>query len=415
MKCKLLLSFVFLYLGTLVFAQKVSQEDYLSDLSYIYKNLQETPSFKVQKSKHDPISDLYHVLLGETKGEMYLIDAMESYYKLLDALDDLHNEITSHSDQYTYKDLQDPQMLNKLLLATDGFYRKSNLNLDSLEIVLSTRPINDYEGIYTYNDLIKVAVVKNADKLIGIVLASKIPSWSKAEVMFYLIPKGNDNFRMITGRFVDKQLISSWDYFRNAEFLKFGWRKEHVDTRYYHGEIDSEPYSVKHISPSISYFKISTFYTSNKILNIAKEFYRSIVDHGLPEYLIVDLRNNGGGGDKNSNLLYKILSKHKGVIYLLTNYNTMSNAEQFVLKMKKLPNVHVLGDKTAGVLTFGRNFSKSLLTPSKRFKISFTDLKENWSRYIPYERVGVNPDIYLASDQDWLDQTLEIIHSQKNH
>lgn len=68
----------------------------------------------------------------------------------------------------------------------------------------------------------------------------------------------------------------------------------------------------------------------------------------------------------------------KGNFLILTSYHTDSHGEQFVLKMKKLPNVKVLCEKTLGMLTYKRNQGINYNTPSGKFNLMFTDLKDNW-------------------------------------
>lgn len=75
--------------------------------------------------------------------------------------------------------------------------------------------------------------------------------------------------------------------------------------------------------------------------------------------------------------------------------------------MKSLNNVTILGDRTWGIITYGRNYPQEFETPSKKFKFHFTDLKDNWKKYLQYENAGIEPDIYLDSDSDWVNAVVE--------
>lgn len=88
----------------------------------------------------------------------------------------------------------------------------------------------------------------------------------------------------------------------------------------------------------------------------------------------------------------------------MVNFYTVSNAEQFAIKMKELKNVVILGDITRGMITYGRNYDKDKETPSQNFRIYFSDLKDNWKQYLKYEEMGLKPEIYLTSDKDWIEQ-----------
>jgi hypothetical protein len=159
-----------------IYPQKITQQEYLDDLSFIYKNLQKTPSFKTQKENQKKVRSQFERLQEAQKNDIYLIEALVNYYSLLDCLKDYHNVINTNSSSYTYQDLQNKDTLKKIINETDGYYRKSNLNLDILERELANKNPQEYEGIYFYHNLFKVAVVQSESKLVGIILDTKIPS-----------------------------------------------------------------------------------------------------------------------------------------------------------------------------------------------------------------------------------------------
>jgi hypothetical protein len=389
-----------------IYPQKITQQEYLDDLSFIYKNLQKTPSFKTQKENQKKVRSQFERLQEAQKNDIYLIEALVNYYSLLDCLQDYHNVLNTNSSSYTYQDLQNKDTLKKIINETDGYYRKSPLNLDSLERELANKTPQEYEGIYFYHNLFKVAVVQSESKLVGIILDTKIPSWSRGEEMFYLIPKEDNNFRIVTGSFIDKKILSTLNRIQEGEFLSFGWSKRNNKPITNLQNPITNRYQLKQLQPEIDYLKISTFGSSTAVLKEATTFYNDLKEKNLAQNLIVDLQNNGGGADKNSDMLRNILTKYSGKIYILMNYYTASNAEEFVVRIKGMKNVTVLGQKTKGVLTYGRNYDTTLLCPSKKIKISFTDLKDNWQQYLPFEGIGVEPDISLTSDRDWIEQTL---------
>ena len=84
------------------------------------------------------------------------------------------------------------------------------------------------------------------------------------------------------------------------------------------------------------------------------------------------------------------------------NQNTASNAEQFVLKMRALDNVMVLGDYSKGILTYELE-GKSHKLPSGYFKLSLS--AKAHKKYLPYEGIGVTPDVLLEYSADWIEQT----------
>ena len=94
-------------------------------------------------------------------------------------------------------------------------------------------------------------------------------------------------------------------------------------------------------------------------------------------------------------------------IYVLVNYSTISNAEQFTSDLKGLPEVTVLGIPTNGTVSYGRNKSNSHTSPSGHFRIHITD--SSYPQYLEFEEVGIVPDVRLRGDRDWIEQVLEYI------
>ncbi|MDR2084295.1 MAG: hypothetical protein LBP67_04805 [Bacteroidales bacterium] len=399
--------FLILFLfSAFVSSGQVSTNQFQEDLDFIYENLKKSASYQTQKDKHSAVQSKYEELKQENiNSEPDIIESYIKFYELIDQLVDNHNSIKSNTKSFSYKDLSDNDFLYSIKSNPEyNFYPKVKINLDSLEASLSTRKINDYEGIYYKESHFKIAIFKNEDNLLqGVVLETTIPSWERGETILYLSPKGNNRFRIFTGTFIDKRLISSIEYFKDGTFKTFKWEKQTSKEDFYNADYPTEMYVINKINDSFTYVKLGTFNSSNDGIKQSKEFYDKISNSLKTENLIVDIRNNRGGGDKNSKKFYQLFKKFNGKIYLLTNYYTSSNAEQFTLKMKSLDNVTVLGDRTSGIITYGRNYPKEFETPSKRFKIHFSDLKDNWSEYLQYENVGIEPDIYLESDSDWVE------------
>lgn len=127
--------------------------------------------------------------------------------------------------------------------------------------------------------------------------------------------------------------------------------------------------------------------------------------------LIVDLRNNGGGGDRNSDIVYKLLKDYskKNKIHVLINHRTGSNAEQFAYKLSEMKNCKIYGQYTNGVLAYEiKNGFYDL--PSGHFIAVLTS--KTHSKYLELESKGVQPDIKLSLESDWIKQTIKIIEEK---
>ena len=130
----------------------------------------------------------------------------------------------------------------------------------------------------------------------------------------------------------------------------------------------------------------------------------------MAQPVIVDLRNNEGGAEKESQKFFNLLKKYTrtGHLYILMNNETLSRAEILVLQLKKLPNTVTAGQPTKGMLTYGSNYGRREILPSKRFSIYITDMKGK-DEHLLYEDSGINPDINLDENADWVEQIVNLM------
>lgn len=381
---------------------------WMKDLDFVYQNLKQTSSYKTQKATHAAVEAKYQRLRTQLLSmEMSTLDCYLKLLELTDEVADFHNEISGNAASFSFADLSDEAFLRNIKQSSDyNFYPKTTLNLDSLEHELSGRKTEDPEGIYVYRNYLKIAVVRCPDGVLqGIVLETKIPSWERGETMLYLLPKQTNRFRLVMGGFVDKQLFSVMDCFADGEFKIAQWQKEWKKTNHYMAAYPDQKFVFRNLGNNTCYIKLGSFNASNDGIKEAKAFYEQIKDSIHGHNLMVDLRNNGGGGDKSSKQFYELFKKHRQPITVLMNFYTVSNAEQFIVKLRKSnPKVILYGDNTRGMITYGRNYAEDKETPSGKFRICFSDLKDHWRSYLSYEGTGVKPDVYLSNERDWLEQ-----------
>jgi len=207
----------------------------------------------------------------------------------------------------------------------------------------------------------------------------------------------------------------------------------------------------------IGYLKIDNFSTSAEEL---KEIMPRIVEKAYP-HLIVDLRNNSGGGveaayafashlvNTNTDIGYFTTNRFKfesfdtntfnqlpevepettegfiaylmqndgakmivkahqneifsGQLYLLTNSNTASTCEPIVYVLKALENVTVIGESTAGAMLSANYFE---LYGKYKLVIPIADFFTMDGERLDGE--GVQPDVLVASDSAMV-KTLQLI------
>ena len=157
----------------------------------------------------------------------------------------------------------------------------------------------------------------------------------------------------------------------------------------------------KVLQDSIGYLAINTM--MSPVLEDFKVAYPQIKD--LP-YLIIDIRQNGGGNSGNgrdickyfirkeqphcvsSQLMQPEADAYKGKIYLLTSTITCSAAESFTIDMKESGNVTLVGEATGGDTgngprTFRTKHGTYLRIPTRQPDLS--------PKGFPMEGMGIPP------------------------
>lgn len=97
-----------------------------------------------------------------------------------------------------------------------------------------------------------------------------------------------------------------------------------------------------------------------------------------------------------------------GNIYVLTNNNTASTCEPIVYALKKSKKATIIGEKTHGAM-----LAASPFVASEKYVLMLPIADFYAYDGIRLDKIGVNPDIPVKSD-DALNKALEIINSSKN-
>ena len=166
--------------------------------------------------------------------------------------------------------------------------------------------------------------------------------------------------------------------------------------------------------PGIGYVHIRSFSGSNSNVNMLNATYDSLALRlTFLTHLIIDVRNNTGGGERAFNRLFKVLNTHAAPleIHLLVNEGTASAAELFALKMKKR-GAKIYGERTRGAVAYRYGNNKGtlpFLTPCGNYRVQLTEGVNKPKSLFSYEYVGIPVDVPLSHEQDWLKQLLQLI------
>lgn len=392
-------------------AQSPQTCDCKQELSFINDQLRDMISFKKQIKGETlkQYEQTYQKVIAESSQETTTTECFLKINALRSLIKDKHTTIL-HTEEILQKDmLQDTQKMEA--------YRKSNrfinhpistLDVTTLQENLSTMPYDSLEGIYNLKEEAQIGIIKVADGYQGIVLTSTTPNWLPGQIKYHIRPVGNNMYDVVTSNYAGGNIRFI------PAMLQYDGRlwhlKKEAPAEFTHTASDQKDWEFKQLDEHTQYVYFGTFSNRKENVEAFKQFYNTYKDKFTAKNIIVDLRDNSGGNSKYSDPFYKIFKKKNMKVYVITNFFTGSNGEQFTLKLKSLKNATHLGQRTYGALAYGSNYGNTIETPSGLFAIYPTDM--NFHKYIDYEYVGVQPDVKLLFTKDWIDQTLEIINSK---
>lgn len=206
----------------------------------------------------------------------------------------------------------------------------------------------------------------------------------------------------------------------NVIFEKF-WKKR---------ESNSSVVNSKVICDSIAYIEINSM--TGNVVNEFIESYKNI--NKLP-YLIVDIRNNGGGNSGYSERINKYLIKNpirasvsrrrlksdkesfKGKLFVLTSTNTFSAAESFALDLFESGDATFIGTATGGDTgnrpkKYTTDYGMSFRIPRRKSpQISFKGFFMEGIGIQPNIEVELTIDDYLKEKDTVLEYIIKLIEN----
>ena len=379
---------VFLFVFALGHGQNC---DCQKDFAELDRLLRKTPAYKDHKSFYDTSSERLRDALPTVDSDL---ECMVLLNRLTLGVKDLHIRV---------------QTQEQAQIATE----KLSLDLDSLKTVLKKRPLSDVEGIYRLPGYFDIGLFKSDRTYKGVVLASELENWEAGEVLCTMIGIDDNNYLSVFARPKTKVQIAYLERIKDGSFLQFGLKKDPSIKLYHRVAYRDSLYVRKQLNAKTTYIKVGSFRSFYPTLAEAEAFYATLKNTLSSENLVVDLRNNGGGGSRNSDILHDILWEYNqtGKRFILINNATGSNAEQFAVRLKKFRNALFLGDHSLGMIAYEKKRKVINLLPCGAFNAVMTSKRHK--EYLPYEVKGVPPERFLDYTKDWIEQTLEIIEQEK--
>jgi len=391
---KRLIPFLFLLLPYAVVAQTPTC-DCQSDLNYLNGLLRKSAPYKENKDNYE---QAFLLTSSAMTNSMTYYDCYLALSEMLIALNDWHASILEQVEEGS------PSLVS---------YPRYTGNIEELKRQLQQKSGDQIEGIYTNARLtMGIQFNETSKRYEGIVLSSNDSSWKAGDILIEYKKLNGGYYKAMGSQFPAKRLISYYDRFNKGILLRAGFRKDTSQKLYYKSPSPAETFQFKELNAQTQYLKVGTFTSQYPVLREAEAFYRSLKGNLTAPQLILDLRDNGGGGDRNSDLLLKQLKPYikKGQLHIITNASTGSNAEQFTVKLKDNDRVTTYGDKTRGALSYEITPKDYHTLPNSGFLVILTGKRHK--KFLPYETKGVEPNHYLSYSSSWIDQVLDIINSQ---
>lgn len=386
---KIFLSLILsLLVVTFTYGQSIENQQ---DLDFLYSKIIKLPSYKDQFNKKE--KDNFKQKLDSLKLGTQDDSDLEFYLKLYSLLEPIKD---NHLGLYSNPELGKKIYINSIPL---------KINRDSLLNIASQKPENSVEGLYKLSGD-QFIIIKDADFY-------KILSLKNEKItQFALLRETAPNHFDFIFNDAKGIIILGRNYSYSNKRLTNTPFKKYLENDYVNIQEKAEKFGFKKINDTLTYLRLGTFDTSNENLATSTKFYSRIKDSLQAKHIIVDLRNNGGGGFKTSRVYLKLLKRHQGNIHIIINKNTVSNAEQFALKFKGYKNATLYGETTKGTIAYGNNSGTTFTLPSGRFVFYPTDMNTK-KKYLQLENIGIKPDVLLDPfSKDWVEQVIDKINGK---
>ena len=411
-----------LFVFFLSFVAKAQTNTYVADLESLKLILQKTVSYKAQikGENRDQYNVLYDQLASDTTASF---NRFNYFYNLAQLIFPIRDNHLGFQEVFNFDNFKSKESVHNFVTTKEFLdYPTIKIDVDSLKSELAIKPNDSIEGIYHYDKFYSVGLFKKSDReYLGVVLNSEINLWTKGQLAIHLYEYTPGFFKAIYGhprfkhlilqtneKYRNQSLVNSYFY---ASYSQGIYSKRIRNNDYKNLSPDGKNFELKQLNENIQYLLVKSFQVNEATRQESNKFYDYLKNNLTKPNLILDLRNNIGGAEKESKKYYKLLKKYtkNGHLYILLNNETISQAEIFTLQLSKLKNVTTLGVTTKGMLAYGSNYGKMHNLPSGKIWIYPTDMRGGSKKLLKYEDKGIIPSVLLNEDADWIEQVVKII------
>lgn len=362
-------------------------------------------------------------------------------------------------------DMSTPEAIQRFK-NSETFQRFEKLELDTAAMMkdLRQRKLTDIEGIYSNGGSIVFAIVRKPDsetKYQGIIVR-KNSLLDVGHLLLELEEQPDKSFDLTyhTGLlgFTMKKIFRNTTI-ENGQMPEFGFAKVTTDLPH------SKTYEFRALNDSTNYLRLSSF--SGSETKELDSFYAAIADKiKSTPYLVVDVRNNGGGSeqfyldilpyaytrpltidpafvwvspenikryeetgqDQNQELVarmkaakpFSFISQQEGgndtwsldsasvfpkKIALIFNRGTASAAEGMIVYFMQSDKVITVGENSGGYIGYGNVMRAQ--TPCGRYTLNSTTT--SYKEKSKYEFVGIPPAYPAAGQADWVEYAANLL------
>jgi hypothetical protein len=358
---KIFLVIFFIAFSNILKAQDCNCKELTSNLIELVEQNYAGFKFKVTGKEHNDYKKLKDNLIlkssSSEKGECnQLLNQYINYFK------DKHLRIST--ELQTLTDVEKADFFSKTSLVTTEEKRVKEISLKGVTTTI--------EGIWqSEDDVYKIAIIRMGDYFEGIILETKSPSWKVGQKKITFSPTlhntfsanflNSDRFSILGNAYLIGENIIKGPYYTWRRYQADSVRKDSLQA-IINKIIPSYKIEFKHLSDSTNYLRVPSFFPHYKkeidsILALNKKIILAC------PYLIIDVRDNGGGLDDS----YKEL-----ISYVYTNpiirYPVSKLASELNIKMTEEYLLNYGKDLSGEV----KNYIKSEIETMRKYKNTFT-------------------------------------------